>query len=134
MADRLAHRDMLFARLTEFRPVVRDGPIVIDESAVGDHMECEGEHTLEDRSHADDGVAFPFAASVEIDVATPEIDYTFPLPIDANRRAQFIEVAKINFEGFPHRFELLGAEALGKDLVGHAETIFRRNQTTWKPL
>lgn len=87
MTQKPTNKYPALSRRGELRPILRDGRIDVQESAIHEMVRAEGRHRLRRRVHIHERVALPFPGPGEVIVAAPQIDDTSPIEIEANRGA-----------------------------------------------
>jgi hypothetical protein len=87
MVEQRADRHRFLAGARETRPIERDGGVVVELAAVGEHRE---RHRREALRHGEDHgarVACPRRAAFDVRHAAPQIDHAKAVLIDAQARA-----------------------------------------------
>ena len=86
VGEHVAHGDALFAVLRELGPVLRDGIVVVEEPAVGEHVQRRRHHALRRRKGHRESVGAP-GPPLLVAAARPEIHHLAAAVIDADGRA-----------------------------------------------
>ena len=88
VAHGLGDRDLRLAVLGELRPVLRDGGVVFEQSAVGENMDSAGSHALGRGEGREEGLRIDRAGVADIGEAGPGMHQLLAVAVSGDLRAE----------------------------------------------